>query len=167
MTKDVFVSVRGLNIDSEDSEPLELITVGKYTKRGGVSYLRFEEVSDEAGGLTKDTLKFSEKGAELIRHGAMEMFLSFIPGEKTVTSYRTPFGMFYLGIDTDSVDISESEKEIAVEIHYLLEANHEFLAKCEINVDIRSSEEPMESFSEKAPDKTRKRPRRKRQKEEV
>ncbi len=138
MTKDVCVSVRGLNIDSEDAEPLEIITVGKYTKRGGVSYLRFEEISDEAGGITKDTLKFSGESAELIRHGAMEMFLSFLPGEKTVTSYRTPFGMFYLGVDTEGIEIEEAEDEIDLKIHYLLEANHEFLAKCEITVNIQS-----------------------------
>ncbi|MCR4908492.1 MAG: DUF1934 domain-containing protein [Lachnospiraceae bacterium] len=138
MTKDVCISIRGLNIDSEDSEPLELITIGKYTKKDGISYLRFEEISDEVGEMTKDTLKFSPEGAELIRHGAMEMFLSFLPGEKTVTSYRTPFGMFYLGIDTDSIEISESEDTLDLSIRYLLEANHEFLAKCEISVNVQS-----------------------------
>ena len=48
-----------------------------------------------------------------------------------------------IGIDTDSVEISEEEDHISLDVAYRLEANYEHLADCRIKMDIRSKESGM------------------------
>ena len=46
-----------------------------------------------------------------------------------------------IGIDTDSVEISEEEDHISLDVAYRLEANYEHMADCKIEMNIRPREE--------------------------
>lgn len=136
MNKDVIVTVKGLDIDSADSEPIEVVTPGTYTKKGDKGFLRFEQI-EEGVGITKNIVKFDKKSLELTRHGAMEMFLFFCPGKKTMSDYRTPFGNLLVGINTTDYNVDETEESLSVNIGYELEINHEFLANCNIGIKVQ------------------------------
>ena len=137
MTKDVIVTVSGLDIDSQDADSIEVVTAGKYLKKGDHSIVKFEEVV-ESVGITRNVIKFGEDHAEVSRSGAMEMYLYFYPGKKTSSDYKTPFGNILVGINTTKYDFSEDENDINIGIGYELSINHEFLANCSININIRS-----------------------------
>lgn len=138
MTKDVIVTVSGLDIDSEEAESVEIVTKGKYLKKGDHRIVRFEEVV-EAVGITKNTVRFGEDHAEVSRTGAMEMYLYFYPGKKTSSDYSTPYGTMLVGINTTRYKLTENPDDINIGIGYELSVNHEFLANCTININIRSA----------------------------
>lgn len=54
--------------------------------------------------------------------------------KKNLTSYRTPYGVMMLGVDTRKVVVEEKPDELTLKIDYILEANYQFVADCQISV---------------------------------
>ena len=142
MNKDVMVTVSGFQINEYDeNDNIELMTNGKYSKKKDRGYLRFEEVSVETG-VTKTVMIFDEHSLEVTRRGGVQLHMTFLEGQKTMTSYATPFGNLLVGIDTDKYLLRENESSIDIRVKYALEINHEFIADCELTTKItpRNSE---------------------------
>ena len=59
-------------------------------------------------------------------------------GEKTMTDYFTPFGNILVAMDTKEVCVTENADCIKIHIAYGLEANYQFIADCNITIDIKS-----------------------------
>ena len=56
-----------------------------------------------------------------------------------MTNYVTPYGSLLVGIDTDRIDIRESDDVINIDIDYALDINYEHLANCKIQMEIKNS----------------------------
>ena len=144
MKCEVIAAIRGLQfLEEEEGEQVEVITPAQYYLRNGVHYLIYEEVDEDNGARTKNTLKYKDHSLELIRKGAVNAHLVFEEQKKNVASYGTPFGNILIGIDTGSIFVEEEEKRIHVEVAYTLEANYQYLADCRIEMNIQSREEGM------------------------
>lgn len=59
-------------------------------------------------------------------------------GKKTMTDYFTPFGNILIAMDTKEVCVTESADCIKIHIAYGLEANYQFIANCNIAIEIKS-----------------------------
>ena len=69
MTKEVLVSVSGLqmavnDMESNDDEPIEVLSAGTYYFKNGKHYVFFEEVAEGMQGVTKTQIRL--KGAETL-----------------------------------------------------------------------------------------------------
>ena len=138
MTKDVLVSICGTQYDDSGSQlPIEVITTGDYYFKNEKHYVMFDEVVEGTEGITKSTFKFSRDECLMKRTGATNVQMIFDTGNKTVSSYATPFGSLVIGIDTNNIDYKESEEQISIDIDYALDINYEFIADCKLRVDIR------------------------------
>lgn len=136
MKKDVLVAIRGLQIDeSSDEDAVEILVNGRYNAKNGRHFLRFEQY-EEDGTPTKNILTFDEKAMELTRRGGTQLHMTFMDKEKTMTSYTTPFGSLMVGVSTDRISVEESDDRIHAEVNYGLEFNYEFVADCQLSVDI-------------------------------
>lgn len=142
MTKDVLVSLRGLQFEQADESPdeIETITVGAYYEKNGKHYVLYDEVTEGFEEPTKNKIKFSEHALELTRTGLVNVHMVFEENRKNMTSYHTPYGDIIVGIDTKEIQIKEQEDQIDVNVCYALDVNYEFLADCEISIEIRSKE---------------------------
>ena len=142
MTKDVLVSLRGLQFEQSDGDPeqIETITVGTYYEKNGKHYVIYDEVSEGFDEPTKNRMKFGEHVLELTRTGLVNVHMVFEENRKNMTSYHTPYGNIMIGIDTKQIQISQQEDRITVTVNYALDVNYEFLADCKIVLDIRSKE---------------------------
>ena len=60
----------------------------------------------------------------------------FESGKKNITYYRTPYGTMLIGLDTNSILVSEKENEIQIEVNYGMDVNYEFLADCHIRISV-------------------------------
>ena len=85
-------------------------------------------------------LKFHEKEFSQTRKGPVNVQMIFEESKKTMTSYMTPFGNIMMSFDTDVIEIEETEEQIKVHISYVLEANYQFVANCNIYVEIKAKE---------------------------
>ena len=61
--------------------------------------------------------------------------------KKNITYYRTPFGEFQIGIFGKKINIQESDGEMDITVEYELEMNYEFVANCNIQLNVKSKGE--------------------------
>lgn len=142
MTKEVLLTLQGLQFDQreEDSDKIEMVTVGDYYKKNDSHYVVYEEVTEGFEQSTKNRLKFSDHMVELTRNGLVNVHMVFQENKKNMSNYNTPFGQILVGIDTKRINIDEKEDNIVVDVDYALDINYEFLSDCHIKIDIRSKE---------------------------
>lgn len=143
MTKDVILSITGLqfeNTDSEANEPVEVITVGEYYNKNGKHYVMYNEVTEGFEGNTKNTVKISEGSLDITKKGISNVHMVFEKNKKNITCYNTPFGNLMIGIAAKDVKINEDEENIDVSVDYVLDVNYEHLADCKIAINIKSKD---------------------------
>ncbi len=147
MTKDVLLSLKGLQFDtnSPDGDKIETITLAEYYKRNNSHYVIYDEVMEGFEESTKNIIKFKENSLDLTKKGLVNVHMVFEEDKKNMTSYSTPYGNLLIGIDAKKVRLEEEEGRIVVNVDYALEINYEHFADCKIKVDIRSKES--EGFS--------------------
>ena len=139
MTKDVIVSICGLQAGPEtDGEPIEMITTGEYFYKNNKHYILYEEVTEGESRPTKNRIKLAPGFMELTKSGMVSVHMLFEENQKNITHYYTPYGSLNMGIETDKINIQESEDEIKVSVEYKLEINQEFVADCDIKIVVKS-----------------------------
>ena len=139
MTKDILVSIKGLQAMGDDQkEELEVIIPGSYYKKGGKHYIKYDEVSEGMEGVTSNLIKLKENCMEVTKKGLTNAHMVFEEQKKNMTYYDTPFGNLLVGIAATSVSMRETEEQIDVKVDYALEINYEHLADCTIDVKVRA-----------------------------
>lgn len=138
MTKDILVSIKGLQSLGEDQEEeMEVIIPGNYCKRGDMHYIQYDEVIEGMEGTTRNLIKIQDKCMEVTKKGLTNTHMIFEEQKKNMTYYDTPFGNLLVGIAATSVIMQESEEQIDVRVDYALEVNYEHLADCTIDMKVR------------------------------
>lgn len=142
MTKEILLSLKGLQIENlqEEEQELETITFGEYYKRNGSHYVIYEEVTEGFPEITRNMIKFKENSLEVSKKGLFNVHMIFEEKKKNMTSYATPYGNILIGIDTRNVKIKEEQDHIRVDVDYTLEANYQHLADCKIEMNVCSRE---------------------------
>ena len=140
MTKEVLLSLKGLQFDihSSDGDEIETITPAEYYKRDESHYILYEEVTEGFEESTKNIIKFKNNSLELTKKGLINVHMVFEENKKNMTSYHTPYGQILIGIDARSIRFEEEEEHIVVNVDYALELNYEHFADCKITIEIRS-----------------------------
>lgn len=137
MTKEIMVSVSGIQFEIEPSEPVELITVGDYYNKNGKHYIFYDE-SDMEDGLTKNRIKIAPGKIEVVKSGATNAQMIFEEGKTNLTYYDTAMGSLLMGVTTSSIQLKEEEHRIRAKVNYSLEVNYNHISNCEITINVRS-----------------------------
>ncbi len=132
MTKDVLISIRGLQFSNDEDDSLELVCGGTYYFKNNKHYVIYEEAVDDSAKPTKNTAIISDKKFELKKNGVISTQMTFEEKQKHMTYYETPVGNLIIGTNTSKVQVAESDDEISVHIKYALDINYEFMTDCEI-----------------------------------
>lgn len=142
MTKEVLVSICGLQLAPEESQEdsVELIAPGEYYYKNEKHYVLYEEVSEDTSEVTRNVVKIKPGYMEVTKKGPSTVHMVFEAGKKTVTYYYTPFGGLHIGIDTKSVTVDETEDKISIKAAYDLEINYECVGNCNITIEVNSKE---------------------------
>lgn len=140
MTKDVLVTISGLQITKQDeeTEPVEVITAGDYYKKNDKHYVIYDEVMEGFEGTTKNIIKLQDDCVDITKRGVTNVHMVFEKNKKNMTCYQTPFGSLMIGISAKDIQIREQEDDIFVDLEYALELNYEHLADCTIKMSIQS-----------------------------
>ncbi len=139
MTKDVLLSITGLYAeDNENKDRIETLIPAQFYQKEDAYYVFYEEILDDSIGVTKSRMKISEKCVELNRRGDVNVTLTFTEGEKSVSAYQLPYGVFTMGIDTHVVKITETEETIDILIQYTMEMDGQIISENDIEIVIKS-----------------------------
>lgn len=141
MTKDILVSIKGLQFgENSGEEQLEVITKGSYFHKDGKHYIKYDEVVEGMDGRIQNLIKIKEDGMEVTKRGLSNVHMVFEENKKNVTYYDTPFGNLLVGIAATNVNVDTQKDEIDVQVDYALEINYEHLADCTISMNIKSKD---------------------------
>ncbi len=141
MTKDVLLSIRGLQFEVEpEGDKIETITPAEYYLKNDGHYILYDELAEGFTENTRNIIHIKNNELSIVKRGVINAQMLFSQDKKNMTSYMTPFGSIMIGIDTRKVDIAETEDSIKVHIDYSLELNYEHYADCKIDMNIRSKE---------------------------
>jgi len=138
MTKDVLVSISGVQFDVDENDPIELITVGDYYNKNGKHFVKYEERSENNSDITRNTVKLTPHSLEMMKSGASNVHMVFEEGKSNLTYYDTPVGSLFIGINTESLKIVEVEDQLDILIKYSLEVNYTHMSNCEIKMQVKS-----------------------------
>ena len=138
MTKDIRVSVSGIQFEIEPEEPVELITFGDYYHKNGKHYILYDEIDMEEGENIKNRIKIGDGKIEVVKSGTTNGQLIFEQGKNHMTYYDTAMGSLLMGINTASIRMIEEEDHIQAKVRYSLEMNYNHISECEITIDVRS-----------------------------
>ena len=144
MTKDVLVTIQGLHfeddVSEEELEQVETICPGEYYYRNQGHYVLFQEMAEGFAEPIKTMIKLKNKELTLTRKGPVNVQMVFTEGKKTMTDYITPFGNILMGLDTDKMEVEETEDKIKIHIKYVLEANYQYVSDCQIHIEVSSAQ---------------------------
>lgn len=99
---------------------------GQYYKNGSSAYITYKEseISGMDGSTT--TLKIDAEEVSLIRFGSITTKLVFQKGKRTISQYKTAYGVFDMTIDTQEVDLNMNKDDKSfIYLKYLLSINHQ------------------------------------------
>ena len=77
MTRDVLISISGMQIAEDDSNSVEMITTGDYFMKNGKHYILYDEIQEDTGGVTKNTIKIHGSGLDIIKRGSSSVHMTF------------------------------------------------------------------------------------------
>lgn len=142
MTKDVLVTISGLQVIEQDSgvEPVEIITAGDYYKKNNKHYVIYDEIMEGFEGTTKNIIKIWDDCVDITKKGLTNVHMVFEKDKQNLTCYETPFGSLMVGINATSIQLEEKEDDILLDLKYSLEVNYEHLANCTIKMEIQSKD---------------------------
>ncbi len=134
MTKDVLITISGLQFEVDSENVLEIVSRGEYYFRNGKHFLIYEEISEEEQQVSKCVLKVSENVVELTKKGSTNVHLLFEKNKSNMTYYNTPFGELILGVATRDIDLFVSEDSLDLRLNYTLDMNYQHVSECELTV---------------------------------
>ena len=140
MDKDVWVSVAGLQFTGgTEGEKIEIMTPGNYYRKNNHHYVTYEEIIEGSDEVTKNIVRFDGDMISISKSGFTNVEMVFEKNKRNMTNYVTPYGSLLVGIDTDRIDIRESDDAINIDIDYALDINYDHLADCKIKMEIKNS----------------------------
>lgn len=122
MKKEVKIQVKGLQRDEEAEEKVETAAFGECDITGEGCCLKYDEISED-GNVTKTLIRITKERIEVIKRGAIESEMIFVPGTVTETKYNTCYGVLDMAVDTAHAEYEMMEEGIRAEIGYVLYLN--------------------------------------------
>lgn len=119
MTREVFVTIKGIQLDTEE-EPVIMTAQGTYHLTNGRHYIHYEENIEGFDDISKNTIKISEDRIILMKKGAQTAQMIFDLKEADQAMYQTPFGSLSFRTETKSICISETEDKLDIQMEYSL-----------------------------------------------
>lgn len=121
MEDNVILNIDGVQRDADGEENrIELFTVGRYYRRGGVHFVTYKEteVSGMEGAMT--VLKIYPGRVALLRLGRFRQKQEFVSGESNRSIYATPYGELDMSVFTTELKVDVADTRHASEGRDLL-----------------------------------------------
>ena len=142
MKKDVFITIKSVQIVDDERDTIELETKGSFFKRRDGYQISYEE--SEATGFEGSRTTLSVAGDDkvtLIRSGNSPSNLIIERGKKHHCHYGTMFGDIVIGINASKISSTLSDSGGEVYFKYTIDINSSYMSDNEIYVNIKEPEQ--------------------------
>ena len=142
MMKDVWITISNQQNDGREKDGNTMLfdTTGYYFFDDGVGVLRYQE--SELTGLegTRTSVMVMPNQVVVDRDGMLTGRMVFREGVRDSFPYSTPYGQLLLGIDTRKIRHHFDENGGDVEIDYITDLGHAFVAKNKFKISVKEME---------------------------
>ncbi|WP_297422827.1 DUF1934 domain-containing protein [Clostridium sp.] len=136
MNKKAIITVDSTVINDEE-DLIGLVTPGDFYEMQDGFKVEYEETKLSGMEGTKTTIIIRKDSFDLIREGTTETRMEFKDKQKTVSLYKTPYGIMDIKIDTRKLDINVNENGGVINTMYILEIGGQPALKTNLTIDIR------------------------------
>ncbi len=134
------ITLKGTQFSDEDSDCVELTTVGSLYRRNGVYYLCYDE--SEATGFdgSKTTLKIEGDRRVTMRRSGENLYSQLIieKGQRHQCVYDTGYGTLTLGISGDQIISSLDDNGGHLQVRYTLDINASMASENELLIQVET-----------------------------
>ncbi|MCT4545181.1 MAG: DUF1934 domain-containing protein [Vallitalea sp.] len=124
MTKDVIITIKGIQTDMFESEEIEVVTTGKYVEKNNKIYITYIDSNIDKDKDTKTTIKLEENQISILRFGGVNSHMVFEKEKTHITHYQTPYGVFEINTFTKEINVDKQENSMDINVNYNLSINH-------------------------------------------
>lgn len=137
MNREVQLTISGLQWGEDmEQDNIETVVPAEYIKKNDSHYLLYEEAMEGFTKISKNRVKFKENLLELTRQGLVNTHMVFEENKTHMTDYVTPYGKFFLGINTEKIRLEETEEQIRLVVEYKIEIGDEPISTNKIELVI-------------------------------
>ena len=136
MNNNAVIRISGLQKVEDTGESVEMLAKGKHYVKNEKHYLLYDEIDNDHGIKTKNTIKFNETVMEVLRKGEISGKLVFEKGNNNQSLYSTPYGDLLVEIFTKDIKIAQDCDNIHVKVDYELYANNSKVSDSIIEIEI-------------------------------
>lgn len=140
MTKEVMVTISGLQMAGEDEDAIEMVHIGEYYNRNGVHYILFDELLEGLSSPVKNRIKIKDRCLEVRKKGPVTAHMVFEEGKSQSSTYAIPYGSFLIETYTTGVQLLEEEGRLEATASYRLDINGAHCSDCDIRVLVQPKE---------------------------
>lgn len=137
MTKEVLISISGIQMSGEEQDDIEMVTIGDYYMKNGKHYILYDEVPEGETEVIRNTIKVCPESLDIIKKGQTNVHMTFKKNERNTTCYATSMGDLMIGICTNQVKVEEAEDMLKVAVAYSLDINYEHVSECNILLSVQ------------------------------
>lgn len=138
MKKDVVIKIKGVQRTEDDSDIVELLTVGRFYRKNGDYYISYEE--SEATGFegSRTTLKVEgEQKVTMLRSGTSSSQLIVEKGRRHQCHYDTGYGALTMGVSGDKIISNLSDEGGELNFQYTLDINASMASENEVFINVK------------------------------
>ena len=137
MKKEVLIAIKGLqSYEDQDDDSVELMTHGKFYKKGEDYYITYDESELTGLGKTTTTVKVEPDRVTIIRFGETKSHMIFEEGEKHVSYYDMGAGALTIGISTRRIRSRLGDCGGRLVIDYSMEINNSMTGENSFDITV-------------------------------
>jgi uncharacterized beta-barrel protein YwiB (DUF1934 family) len=116
---------------NEEEDIIKVVTPGEFCDISNGFKVEYTETKISGMEGTKTTI--------IIREGTTETKMEFENNKKTVSLYKTPYGILDIKIDTKKLAIDVNEDGGIINAMYILETGDQSMIKTSLNISIKAN----------------------------
>lgn len=122
---------------SEQEDLIEVVTLGEFSEIEDGFKAQYDETKLSGMEGTKTTIIIRKDSFDLIREGSTETKMEFVNRQRTVSMYKTPYGILDIEIETKKLEIDVNEDGGNIKVMYILEIEGQPALNTNLNINIR------------------------------
>ncbi len=136
--KDVLIDIKGTQGIGDDSDTIELTTIGQMVIKNGKHYLFYKENDSIGAKGVKTTLKAEgDNKITLSRSGELESRLVIEKGQRSKCFYSTVQGQLVLGIFGEDITNTLGDNGGVLSMTYTIDVENSLLSRNKVEIKVR------------------------------
>lgn len=122
---------------NEEEDMISVVTPGDFYEIEDGFKVEYDETKISGMEGTKTTIIIRKDSFDLIREGTTETKMEFEKNTRTVSLYKTPYGVLDVKIHTRNINININEDGGTINTMYILEIGDQTALKTNLTIDIK------------------------------